>query len=243
MKPVLCVEGLVVRRNGRAVLEGADLRVERDGILALVGPNGAGKSTLLRVLTGQLEPHAGRVEVLGRSPRRARGRVGLLPQSPGFDPDYPVRVRDVVAMGRLRRSRWWGYHARADRAAVERALARTDAQSLADLPVGRLSGGQRQRVLIARALVDDPELLLLDEPTASLDPGSAERIYDVLERVAERRAVVLVTHDLTAVTRLATQVALVDRRVVGISDRLERSWLGVLLGTDPAGLLMPGESR
>ncbi|HJL18240.1 MAG TPA: ABC transporter ATP-binding protein [Sandaracinaceae bacterium LLY-WYZ-13_1] len=230
MTPAVELRGVSVRRDGRVVLEGASLRIEHGGLLAVVGPNGGGKSTLLRLVTGQLAPSRGSVEVLGTTPRRARSRVGVLPQHSGLDPDYPVRVRDVVAMGRLGGRRWWRRLGRSDRAAALVALERTDAAPLEARPVGGLSGGQRQRVLLARALVDDPPLVLLDEPTAALDPKSARRVYAILERIASDRTVVLATHDLAAVSSLATRVALVDRRLVGVSDRLEPSWLERLRG-------------
>jgi len=202
-----------VARRGRPVLEDVDLVLEPGETLALLGPNGSGKSTLLRVILGLLEPDAGTVQVLGRSPARARGEVGYVPQHARFDPDFPIRVLDVVLMGRL--------HARGplrrfqaeDHAVAHDALAKVELGDLAARPIGDLSGGQLQRVLIARALAVRPRLLLLDEPMASMDERIGVSFWDLLGALANEMTVVLVSHDIGAVSRQVRSVACLNRRL------------------------------
>ena len=195
------------------VLEGVDLGVEPHDYLALLGPNGSGKTTLVKLVLGLLHPSRGSVRVLGGEPEAARGRVGYVPQRVRFDLDFPIRVRDVVRMGRLRRSRMLRPLAAADREAAERALATVEMQGLAERPIGALSGGQLQRVLIARALAMGPELLLLDEPTASLDERMGLGVWELLEELSKRMTVIVVSHDIGAISRHVRTVACLNRRL------------------------------
>lgn len=195
------------------VLEGVDLVVERGEFLGVIGPNGGGKTTLLRLLLGLLEPAAGEVRVLGRRPSEARGRVGYVPQHARFAVDLPVRVRDVVLMGRLgpglRTTAW----SEEDTAEAERAMERMGLLDLADRTAGRLSGGQVQRMLIARALATEPELLLLDEPTSSVDTRMGRDLYASLQAMSGRVTVILVSHDIGVISREVDSVACLNRRL------------------------------
>jgi zinc transport system ATP-binding protein len=195
------------------VLEGVDLRVEPRDYLALLGPNGSGKTTLVKLVLGLLQPSRGLVRVLGAEPEKARGRVGYVPQRVRFDLDFPIRVGDVVRMGRLGHGRIGRPLAAADREAAERALTTVEMQQLADRPIGALSGGQLQRVLIARALTLEPELLLLDEPTASLDERIGLGVWELLEQLTERMTVIVVSHDIGAISRHVRSVACLNRRL------------------------------
>jgi zinc transport system ATP-binding protein len=195
------------------VLEGIDLVIEARDYLAILGPNGSGKTTLLRLLLGLLRPSRGSVRVLGVSPQLARGRVGYVPQRVRFDLDFPIRVSDVVRMGRLRSDRMLRRPGPADREAVERALATVEIADLAERPIGALSGGQLQRVLIARALAVEPELLLLDEPTASLDERFGHGVWELLEQLSRDMTVVLISHDVGAISRYVRSVACLNRKL------------------------------
>jgi zinc transport system ATP-binding protein len=195
------------------VLEGIDLVVEARDYLAILGPNGSGKTTLLRLLLGLLRPSRGSVRVLGVPPEAARGRVGYVPQRVRFDLDFPIRVSDVVRMGRLRSDRMLRRPGPGDRAAVERALATVEIADLAERPIGALSGGQLQRVLIARALAVEPELLLLDEPTASLDERFGHGVWELLEELSRSMTVVLISHDVGAISRYVRSVACLNRKL------------------------------
>jgi zinc transport system ATP-binding protein len=196
-----------------SVLEGVSLAVEPRDYLAVLGPNGSGKTTLVKLLLGLLRPSRGRVRVLGTEPARARGRVGYVPQRASFDLDFPIRVADVVRMGRLARAGLGRRLGPADHAAVERALATVELADLAGRPIGALSGGQLQRVLIARALALEPELLLLDEPTASLDERIGSSVWELLQSLSARLTVVVISHDIGAISRHVRTVACLNRRL------------------------------
>lgn len=205
------IRDLWMWRGGRPLLEGVDLCVEEGEYLAILGPNGSGKTTLLKVVLGLLEPDRGDVRVLGRSPRKARPDVGYVPQVATFDRSFPVRVRDVVQMGRPGAWRRIGPAGRRDRERVEALLERLEIGGLARRPVGALSGGQLQRVLIARALAREPRLLLLDEPTSSLDDRVEQSLWQLFAELSERLTVVLVTHDIGAVSERVRSVACLNR--------------------------------
>jgi iron complex transport system ATP-binding protein len=181
--PVLELDGVTVRYGDRTVLDDVSLRVRRGEFLALVGPNGAGKTTLLRTVNGLVTPDAGAVRVAGTdtgalSVRRLARRVATVPQETSVGFDFPVR--DLVAMGRTAHRSRFSRTAESDRAAVRRALDRTDTAAFADRAVGSLSGGERQRVVLARALAQSAPLLLLDEPTASLDINHQVRVLGLV---------------------------------------------------------------
>jgi zinc transport system ATP-binding protein len=179
----------------------------------MVGPNGGGKTTLLKLILGLLKPDRGSVRVLSQKPERARRRIGYMPQHAHVDPQFPVTVMDVVLMGRLGRGRLVGPFRGDDRERARAALAETETAHLHDRGFSALSGGQRQRVLISRALACDPDLLLLDEPTASLDPSIQDELYELLHRLNERMTVVLVSHDVSVVSRHCDKILCVNRRV------------------------------
>ena len=212
-EPAVELRGVSFAYGRTPVLESVDLAAGRGEFLGVIGPNGGGKTTLLKLVLGLLEPDAGEVRVLGRRPSEARGRVGYVPQHARFASDLPVRVRDVVLMGRLgpglRASAWSGE----DRAAAERALDRMEILELAGRPAGRLSGGQVQRMLIARALAMEPELLLLDEPTSGVDSRMGRSLYGMLEEMSGRITVILVSHDIGVISREVDSVACLNRRL------------------------------
>lgn len=211
--------------DGRPVLSAVSLEVAAGEFLALVGPNGGGKTTLLKLILGLITPQRGRVRVFGGPPAKARGRMGYLPQQAYLDPGFPVSVLEVVLMGRLGPGADLGPWSRRDRQAARRALEQVEAAHLAERGFADLSGGQRQRVLIARALAARPELLLLDEPTAGVDPRGEKDVLALLSGLKPRVTVLMVTHDLHFVSAFVNQVACVNRRVVlhptqEVDDRL-----------------------
>lgn len=194
----------------REVLHNVRLRVGAGDLVAVVGPNGGGKSTLVKLALGLLEPRHGRVRVFGQRPAQARHRVGYVPQHLQYDPVFPVSALDVVLMGRADRH-VFGPYRRADRQAAMAALEQVEMAPLAGRGFPQLSGGERQRVLVAQALVSDPELLLLDEPTANVDAVVEHKIYELLHQLNERMTIVVVSHNLNVVTRDASHVACVNR--------------------------------
>lgn len=203
------LEGVSLAFRNEPVLEDVTLRVDEHDYLAILGPNGCGKTTLLRVVLGLLRPQKGRVRVFGQPPERVRRWMAYVPQRAHFDLDFPIRVRDVAAMGRLRRRD----SAAELRRRAEEALATVEILDLADRPIGSLSGGQLQRVLIARALASEPRLLLLDEPTASLDERIGRSVWELLEELSRDMTIVLVSHDIGAISHYVRSVACLNRRL------------------------------
>lgn len=195
------------------VLEDVSLSIGPQEFLGVIGPNGGGKTTLLKIMLGLLEPLAGRIEVFGRPPTETRARIGYVPQHARIDPSVPASVLDVVLTGRLGLSSWGPRYGRRHVEAARDALAQTSTEELAARPLGTLSGGQRQRVLIARALAAQAELLLLDEPTAGVDPHMERGLTDLLHRLNERLPIVIVSHDVSFVSAHLKRVACLNRRL------------------------------
>jgi manganese/zinc/iron transport system ATP- binding protein len=213
--PAIVLRDVTAGYRGQAALEAVTLTVPTGTMMAIVGPNGGGKSTLLKLLLGLLEPWHGSVGVLGTSPAPARGRIGYVPQTGSGDWSFPATVGEVVMMGRYRRLGWLRRPGRRDWAAVEEALDRVGMADRRDRQVGELSGGQQQRVFFARALVQEPELLLLDEPLAGVDALTERDIYALLRHMADRGVTVLfTTHNLSTVAEQFDLVAFVNRRIV-----------------------------
>lgn len=213
--PAVLLEGVEASYRGHAALSDVSFQVPRGTFTALIGPNGAGKSTLLRVLLGLMEPTAGRVEVFGHPPGEATG-LGYVPQRVVIPRGFPISVLDVVLMGRygvLGPGRW---PARKDRALALEALDQVQMADVARRRFQDLSGGQQQRVLIARALVGEPRLLLLDEPTAGLDSGARARFYALVCDLQHARGLTLLvaTHDLDVVGEHADVLVLLNRSVL-----------------------------
>ena len=212
--PVIELEGVSFAFDNRQpVLSGVTLAVEPLSFACMIGPNGGGKTTLLKLILGLLEPTAGRIRVLGTSPQRARHRIGYMSQHATLDRAFPVRVLDVVLMGRLGPRRAAGPFDRADVAAARSTLERVGLADFERRPFADLSGGQRQRVLLARALTSGPELLLLDEPASGLDQKVERDFFDLLQELNRTTTVVLVSHDLGFVQSFVRSVICVHGTV------------------------------
>jgi zinc transport system ATP-binding protein len=214
MSPIVNFEGVSFTYGGPMVLEGVDLAVAEGEFLGLVGPNGGGKSTLLKILLGLLDPTAGRVRVLGQPPARVRRELGYVPQFAAFPRDFPISAREVVLQGRLGFARPFGGYRAADREFARQAMVETDVWDLAGQPIGSLSGGQLQRVLIARALATQPRILVLDEPTASIDLRVEKDIFDLLKKLKARMSILVVSHDIGFISQYVTRVACLNRTLV-----------------------------
>ncbi len=207
---VLEVRGLTFGYEREAVLRDVNLRVGGDDFLAIIGPNGGGKTTLLRLILGLETPWRGSVHW---SRALVPGAIGYVPQFSTFDKNFPVQVRDAVLMGRLGRGGLLGRYGRADYRAVDRVLEQLHLDGIAAMPIAELSGGQLQRALIARALVGDPAILFLDEPTASVDAETRQVLEGVLAELNRRIPVVVITHDITGFASQVKQIACVNRQL------------------------------
>jgi manganese/iron transport system ATP-binding protein len=209
-------ERVAVAYDGDPVLQGVDGTVHAGETVALIGPNGAGKSTLIRAALGLVPVASGTVTVLGRAPAAARRDVAYVPQAGSLDPQFPISVAQVVLMGRYRRAGWLRRPGRADRSIAAEALERVGLAGRARARFGTLSGGQRQRVLLARAIAQQPRLLLLDEPFNGVDVVSQDALLDTIGALRRQGAAVLIsTHDLTLAHLACDSVCLLNRHMYG----------------------------
>lgn len=212
----LVTRGLSVRYGGgTSAIEDVSLEVPAGVMGAIVGPNGAGKSTLIRAVLGLTEPDAGQVILFGEDARKTRHRVGYVPQRSTIDWDFPATALDVVVMGLYRRLGLFRRPGRAERQAALAALAAVGMDVLASRQIGQLSGGQQQRVFLARALVQDADLYLLDEPLAGVDAVSEAALVKVLRRLRDDgKSVVAVHHDLGTLADYFEWLALLNVRLI-----------------------------
>ena len=222
--PAVVAHDLAAAYADRLIWQNASFTVNAGEFVAVLGPNGSGKSTLLRVLLGLLPPAAGSIEVLGRHPHRGNDQVGYVPQRRDIDRDLPIRGRDFVHLG-IDGSRWGvelgntaGNHER-----VDQAIASVQAQAYADRPIGRLSGGEQQRLLLAQALAGRPQMLLLDEPLASLDLRNQIVIAELVGELARANGltVLLIAHDINPLLPIVDRVLYVAHGGVAIGKPAE----------------------
>lgn len=210
---VIEINDLYFDYNGTPVLEKVNLIVTEGDFLSIVGPNGGGKTTLIKLMLGLVVPRKGTVRVFGQAPVKIRRSIGYMPQAPSLDLHFPVNVMDVVSMGLLGQQRPFGLFRRRDQGPAREALSKMGVENLRDSPFSELSGGQRQRVLIARALVSEPDLLILDEPTSSVDIAAEQALFDVLNELNRHMTIIVVSHDVGFVSHYVKTVACVNRRV------------------------------
>ena len=206
---VLAVAGLVKRYGGQEVVRGLSFEILRGECFGLLGPNGAGKTTTLRCCLGLVEPDAGTIDLVGepvpKAARQARMRVGVVPQMDNLDPDFTV-TENLLVYGR-----YFGIDRSTLDARIPKLLDLAGLAARARAPVRTLSGGMKRRLTLARALVNDPELLILDEPTTGLDPQARHLIWDGLRQlVAQGKTILLTTHFMDEAERLATRLAVID---------------------------------
>ncbi|ACF42543.1 metal ABC transporter ATP-binding protein [Pelodictyon phaeoclathratiforme] len=216
--PVIECNRLSVELGGVMVLDGVTLSVCKGDYLGLVGPNGGGKTTLLRVILGLEKSSGGSVSVFGALPGSFPERIGYVPQRLFFDREFPISVRELVLMGRLSKKKLFQHFNRIDREKADAALGVAGLERLADRRIGTLSGGELQRTLIARALAGEPELLLLDEPTASVDPQMKTTIYDLLDNQKKKLTIVLVSHDIGGIKDHVSGIATLNTTLYAPRD-------------------------
>ena len=212
--PAISIHNLNFAYTGTPVLENIQLDVAEGDFIGIVGPNGGGKSTLLKLMLGLLQPESGELRIFGQTPRRSVERIGYVPQYANFAKDFPISVWETVLLGRLTPRRWFGGHSQKDKRLAEQALRETEIWELRARPIGALSGGQLQRVLIARALASQPDILLLDEPTASVDVRAEKTIFELLRHLNQRMTIIVVSHDVGFISDYVNRVACLNRKLV-----------------------------
>lgn len=205
------LKNVSIKFNELSVLHDINLTIEENDFMAIIGPNGGGKSTLLKIILGILKPNSGEVRIFGREPTDSRHIMGYLPQSVSFDHDFPINVYNTVLSGRYHGL--FKGHNKADAKAVEKALKDVNMLELKDRQISRLSGGQMQRVFIARAIVREPKILLMDEPMASIDPEMQNSFYNLLSHLKDKMTIVLVSHDVGTVSTHVDKIACLNRKL------------------------------
>ena len=237
------------RFDDEPILETVDLRIPTGSFSVIVGPNGGGKTTLLHLILGLYRPESGRVRVFGDRPGRHPERIGYVPQHGNLAPGFPATVEQVVLMGLPHGHRHGPRFHRDERDRAHMALERAGIAELGYRPFGALSGGQRQRVLIARALITDPDLLLLDEPFSNIDPYGRACIHETLEDLGHEITRVMVSHDLGITRQAVSQVVAVNRWLVaGEGPAITEEMLALMYGKHRDGCPMSeppvaGETR
>ncbi len=210
---IIKIRDLNFSYNGQHVLRDVDLEVAAGDFMAMIGPNGGGKTTLLKLMLGLLSADRGRILILGKPPKEVSHRIGYVPQDVHINKDFPVSVLDVVLMGKLSPRRGWSRHSKNDRVSAFQALEKVEMADFYERRIGELSGGQLQRVFVARALVTEPDLLFLDEPTASIDTKGQREFYVLLKQLNQTITIIVVSHDLMVVSGYVKSVACVNQRL------------------------------
>lgn len=210
---ILDIQNVSFSYNGIPVLEEVSLKLNKNDFLGIIGPNGGGKTTLLKIMLGMEKPHKGEVSLFGLPPVQGRRKAGYVPQYHVYESDFPASVMEVVLTGCLTPGKIFKRYSEADKETAHKAMMLMNITDLKDKQIGKLSGGQQQRVLIARALVSEPRLLLLDEPASGIDTHMQKEFYELLSELKKRMAIILISHDLTAVSVYVDKIACLNRKL------------------------------
>lgn len=237
----LSVENLCVKADGRHLIENITFSVEEGTIVAIIGPNGAGKTTLIKAVLGLIPFDTGSVNIFGRRFKRNNShvKVGYVPQRLEFDRTFPLTVSELLRFTVPPFYSFRIYKTKKESEIIERLLHTVGAQDLMDRSIGSLSGGELQRVMIAKAIVNDPKMLILDEPASGVDIEGQERFYDLVRRLNKEKGltVILISHDLNVVYRFADTVLCLNRKLVctgrpeeALTDEVMKSVYGEMMG-------------
>jgi zinc transport system ATP-binding protein len=215
--PLISIENISFGYDSIKVLSGVTLAIYPGDFLALIGPNGSGKTTLLKIMLGLLKPSTGNIHIMGKPLFQFKNweKIGYVPQkATNIDPFFPVAVKEVVDMGLINNKK--GVNLQRDKKQIEEALVQVDMLDFYHRRIGNLSAGQQQRVFIARAIVNKPKILILDEPTTGVDAVNQGYFYDMLDNLNKKRgiSIVLVTHETGIINRHFTQVACLNQKLI-----------------------------
>ena len=214
MTPAISFSNVSYAYQQAKVLEDITVDIVEEEFFGIIGPNAAGKSTLLKLMLGLLKPDAGEIRVLGKTPAEASRHIGYVPQYPSFPRDFPIKVIDVVLLGHLGNSIRVGAFSREEKELAIKGLEVVEIAHLAEAPISSLSGGQVQRMLIARALTSQPEILVLDEPTANIDVQAEENIFALLKQYNEHMTIIVVSHDIAFISGYVDRVGCLNRNMI-----------------------------
>ncbi len=212
--PAIEIRDLNFSFNDLPILENINMTIEVGDFAGLVGPNGGGKTTLLKLIMGLYKIQSGTIRLFGQSIKKHRKRIGYVPQYANFNSDFPISVLDTVLQGRLGITRSFAGYGRKDKEIAYKVMQETEIQHLAHRSIQALSGGQLQRVLVARALATEPEILLLDEPTANIDQRSEKDIFDLFKDINQRMTILIISHDIGFVSDYINRVFCLNKTLV-----------------------------
>ncbi len=204
------VKNLYFKYENEWVLEDINFELEDKKFMAIIGPNGGGKTTLLKLLLGFLTPTKGEIKIYNKPPKENREIIGYVPQHTNFSLDLPITVFDIVLQGRLKKGKF--FYSQEDKEKAKETLKSLNIYELKDKKIKNLSGGQRQKVLIARALVSEPKILMMDEPTSAIDPRGQKEILDMIENFNITR--IVVSHDIKILLRNVDKIAYIHKKAV-----------------------------
>lgn len=195
------------------ILEEINFSVDDRDFVGIIGPNGGGKTTLIKILVGLLKPQQGEVKIFGKPVSKVKNLIGYVPQIFNFDPNYPISVEEVVLLGRLTADRK-SFRNKTDLKIVHECLEKVGMIDSKHELIGNLSGGQKQRVLIARAIAVQPKILILDEPTASIDSRAGKNFYDLLDGLNKEMTIIMISHDIGVVSQYVKKIACLNKNLV-----------------------------
>ncbi|MCB1085374.1 MAG: metal ABC transporter ATP-binding protein [Chlamydiia bacterium] len=219
MLPAISFQNVSFSYQTTCIIKNASFTVDAGEYVGVIGPNGGGKTTALKLMLGFLSPQKGEVKVFGKPPKEERQKVGYVPQINAYDKDFPISVLEVVLMGTLGKLSAWGKYPKGVREKGRALLEMVEVVGLENQPFGSLSGGQAQKVLIARALMSDPDILLLDEPTANVDAHSEEAIFNMLNTLKGKKTILIVTHNFDAIMKNVERVLCFQHEVSSIAPK------------------------
>jgi zinc transport system ATP-binding protein len=215
---IISVEGLSFRYNSIEVLSDISFSVNAGDYIGLVGPNGSGKTTLIKIILGLLKQKKGNISLFGVDPWNFKEwyRVGYLPQRTLFNPYFPAIVKEIVSLGLFSKKRFSKSADKPNEILINEAIRLMDVSDIKNKLIGELSGGQQQRVLVARAIVNEPDLLILDEPTTALDPETREKFFHTLREFNRNRniTIIFITHDIGSIGKYASKLLYLDKRII-----------------------------
>ena len=211
MKDSILIENVNFAYEDIPVIKKAHFHIEKGAFASFIGPNGGGKTTMAKLILGLLTPDSGYISIFGKTVKQGRRLIGYVPQNALSDNGFPITVFDVALMGRLGKP--FGFYSRKDRFLAEQALEEMEIGELKNAPFSKLSGGLKQRVLISRALAAQPEVLLMDEPTANIDVSIESKLFAILKKLHKKLTIIIISHDLTFVSDYVDKVICIDKEV------------------------------
>jgi manganese transport system ATP-binding protein len=215
MKKAIEISDLTVYYRDTLALDHVTLSIDAGKITGIIGPNGSGKSTLLKGILGIIPVKKGEVTFFGNSLEKYRSKIAYVPQRESIDWDFPITVEEVVAMGRIRPKKWWLRTTLADKEIVKETIKKVQLSEFSTRQIGQLSGGQQQRVFLARALAQEAELIVMDEPFVGIDMASQDSILSIVQKLRDSgKTVVIVHHDLSVVAQYFDDVVLLNKKLI-----------------------------